>query len=75
MCRISSEEILLWRREQLAKGGNTSSIDILLECLGGISHEELNLIKLKSQRNFLGMNIFIDLSLFNTSAALLFGEI
>ena len=58
MCRISSEEILLWRREQLAKGGNTSSIDILLECLGGISHEELNLIKLKSQRNFsLKMNL------------------
>ena len=44
MVSISGEELLIWKKKQLSKGGDQQSFAVLLDCIGGISTSELNLI-------------------------------
>ena len=50
MLCISVEEFLLWKKKQLSKGGDQQSFEVLLDCVGGISTSELNLISLNPAR-------------------------
>jgi len=51
MLSISLEEFLIWKKKQLSKGGDQQSFAVLLDCIGGISTSDLNLITIKSERN------------------------
>ena len=44
MLSISLEEFLIWKKKQLSKGGDQQSLAFLLDCIGGISVSDLNLI-------------------------------
>ena len=46
MLSISVEEFLIWKKNQLSKGGDQQSFDVLLDCIGGISTSDINLITL-----------------------------
>ena len=46
MLSISVEEFLFWKKNQLSKGGDQKSFDVLLDCIGGISSSDINLITL-----------------------------
>ncbi len=43
MLCISVEEFLFWKNKQLSKGGDQPSFAFLLDCIGGISSNDLNL--------------------------------
>ncbi len=51
MLCISVEEFLFWKKRQLSKGGNQQSFAVLLDCIGGISASDLNLIILNPKGN------------------------
>ena len=58
MCSISAKDYLVWEKEQLSKGGDKQSLYYLLQCLGGISFEEINLLKLNTENKiFLKKNL------------------
>jgi len=44
MLSISVEEFLIWKKKQLSKGGDQQSFAVLLDCLGGVSRSDINLI-------------------------------
>jgi len=44
MLSISLEEFLIWKKKQLSKGGDQQSFAVLLDCIGGISASDLNLM-------------------------------
>ena len=44
MLSISFKEFLIWKKKQLSKGGDQQSFAVLLDCIGGISISDLNLI-------------------------------
>ena len=44
MLCISVEEFLFWKKKQLFKGGDQQSFAVLLDCIGGITTSDLNLI-------------------------------
>ena len=46
MLGITVEEFLLWRQKQLSKGGNHQTFAVLLDCMGGVSRSDINLIKI-----------------------------
>jgi len=46
MLCISVEEFLFWKKKQLSKGGDQPSFALLLDCIGGISTSDLNLISI-----------------------------
>jgi len=46
MLSISLEEFLIWKKKQLSKGGDQQSFAVLLDCIGGISSSDLNLISI-----------------------------
>ena len=46
MLCIPVSEFLFWKKKQLSKGGDTESFSYLLECIGGISKDHLNLLSL-----------------------------
>ena len=46
MLGISVEEFLFWKQKQLSKGGDQQSFAVLLDCMGGISKSDINLITL-----------------------------
>jgi len=48
MLSISVKEFLSWKKKQLSKGGDHKSFAVLLDCIGGISNSDLNLITLNS---------------------------
>ena len=48
MLCISVEEFLYWKKKQLSKGGNQQTFAVLLDCLGGISGSDQNLISINS---------------------------
>ncbi len=50
MLCISVEEFLYWKKKQLSKGGNQQTFAVLLDCLGGISGSDQNLISINSER-------------------------
>jgi len=49
MLSISVEEFLFWKKKQLSKGGDQQSFAVLLDCIGGISTSDLNLISIKPE--------------------------
>jgi release factor glutamine methyltransferase len=51
MLCISVEEFLFWKKKQLSKGGDQQSFAVLLDCLGGISTADLNLIGINPRGN------------------------
>jgi len=51
MLSISAEEFLFWKKKQLFKGGDQQSFAVLLDCIGGISTSDLNLISINPERN------------------------
>jgi len=51
MLSISVEEFLIWKKKQLSKGGDWQSFIVLLDCVGGISTSDLNLININPERN------------------------
>jgi len=50
MLCLSVKEFLFWKKKQLSKGGDQESFAVLLECLGGISISELNLLIINPDR-------------------------
>ncbi len=53
MLSISVKEFLFWKKKQLLKGGDQESFAVLLDCIGGISTSDLNLIILNSEGKLL----------------------
>ena len=51
MLSISLKEFLSWKNKQLSKGGDNQSFSLLLDCIGGISNNDLNLLKINSKNN------------------------
>jgi len=51
MLSISVEEFLFWKKNQLSKGGDQKSFAVLLDCIGGISTNDLNLKIINPERN------------------------
>ncbi len=49
MHSISVKEFLSWEKKQIIKGGNKQSLWLLLELIGGISKEKLNLLRINSE--------------------------
>ncbi len=47
MLSISVKDFLNWKKKQLSKGGDHQSFAVLLDCIGGISTSELNLLSVK----------------------------
>ncbi|WP_075507573.1 peptide chain release factor N(5)-glutamine methyltransferase [Prochlorococcus marinus] len=43
MLCISVEEFLFWKKRQLSKGGDQPSLDVLVDCMGGMTSSYLNL--------------------------------
>ena len=51
MLSISVEEFLFWKKKQLSKGGDQQSFAVLLDCVGGLSISDLNLISINPEGN------------------------
>ncbi len=51
MLSISVKEFLIWKQQQLSKGGDQQSFAFLLDCIGGISTLELNLLSINPKGN------------------------
>ena len=49
MLSISIEEFLIWKKKQLSKGGDQQSFAVLLDCFGGVSTSDINLIAINPQ--------------------------
>ena len=55
---ISAETFFLWKEKQIIKGGDNKSLNLLIDSLGGLSNNELNLLKIKSEKNiYLKINL------------------
>ena len=50
MSSISATDFLLWKEKQLSKGGDNESLDLLIELIGGINRNDINLCKINSDR-------------------------
>ena len=55
MLCISAKEFFLWEKHQLLKGGNKQSLSLILELVGGLTHHEINLIRIDFE-GFLYLN-------------------
>ena len=62
MFLISAEKFSLWKKKQITKGGDNHSLNLLIDSLGGLSNIELNLLKIKSEKN-LNLNLKVNLDL------------
>ena len=51
MFKISSDKFLLWKKKLISKGGNSQSLSLLIDLLGGLSNKEYNLLRIKSDKN------------------------
>ncbi len=51
MHTISTEKFLLWKEKQIMKGGDSKSLSLLIDSLGGLSKKDLNLLRIKSEKN------------------------
>ena len=60
MFLISAEKFSLWKKKQISKGGDNHSLNLLIDSLGGLSNIELNLLKIKSEKN-LNLKVNLDL--------------
>ena len=57
---VSAEKFSLWKEKQILKGGDNKSLSLLIDSLGGLSSKELNLLKIKSEKN-IQLKINLDL--------------
>ena len=57
---VSAETFFLWKEKQILKGGDNKSLSLLIDSLGGLSSKELNLLKIKSEKN-IQLKINLDL--------------
>ena len=57
---VTADKFLLWKDKQISKGGDNQSLILLIDTIGGLSNEQINLIKLKSKKN---VNLKINLDL------------
>ena len=53
MPSISVKEFLIWKKKQLSKGGDQHSLDFLIDSIGGIPKNDLNLSRINSDRNLI----------------------
>ena len=51
MLSISVKEFIIWKKKQLSKGGDQQSFAVLLECIGGLSNSDLNLLIINPEKN------------------------
>ena len=51
MLSIPINDFLIWKKKQLSKGGDYQSLELLLECVGGISNRKLNLLTINQEGN------------------------
>ena len=66
MLCISVKDFLFWEKKQLSKGGDQQSFAVLLDCIGGISISDLNLISINGEGNLnLKQNLEILESIWN----------
>ena len=49
MLCIPVKEFLFWKKKQLSKGGNHQSLIFLLDSIGGLSQEDLNLLRIHKE--------------------------
>ena len=57
---ISAEKFSLWKKQQISKGGDKDSLNLLIDSIAGLSNKEFNLLKIKSGKN---INLKINLDL------------
>tara|TARA_Y100001970_G_C14190121_1_gene834849 strand:+ start:425 stop:796 length:372 start_codon:yes stop_codon:yes gene_type:complete len=50
MIKVSAKELLSWVKETSSEGGDENALYLLLDLLGGISKEDLNLLKINSAK-------------------------
>ena len=62
MFLISAEKFSLWKKKQISKGGDNHSLNLLIDSLGGLSNIELNLLKIRKEKNF-NLNLKVNLDL------------
>ena len=66
MLSISVKEFLIWKKNLLSKGGDQQSFDFLLDCIGGISPSDLNLVSINFKgRLYLKKNLVFLESIWN----------
>ena len=51
MLSISSKEFLFWKKKQLSKGGDHQTFSVLLDCVGGITASDQNLLSINPTGN------------------------
>ena len=51
MLSISVKDFLFWKEKQLLKGGDKQSFAVLLDCMGGISISDQNLLNINPEGN------------------------
>ena len=49
MLFIAGKEFLFWKKKQLSKGGDPQSFAFLVDCIGGISKSDLNLLTINPE--------------------------
>ena len=57
---VSAKNFLLWKKKQILKGGDNKLLTLLIDLLGGLSSNELNALKINSEKN-LELRINLDL--------------
>ena len=62
MSPISAEKFSLWKKKQISKGGDNHSLNLLIDSLSGLSNIELNLLKIRKEKNF-NLNLKVNLDL------------
>ena len=50
MFSISIKEFLFWKKKQLSKGGDFQSLSVLIDCIGGISLNDLNSLSINPEK-------------------------
>ena len=60
MFLISAEKFSLWKKKQISKGGDNNSLNLLIDSLAGLSNKDLNLLRIKSEKN---INLKLNLDL------------
>ena len=60
MVVVSAKKFSLWKKKQISKGGDNNSLNLLIDSLAGLSNKELNLLKIKSEKN-LNLKLSLDI--------------
>ena len=49
MLSVSVKDFLFWKKKQLSKGGDSQSFAVLLDCIGGVTANNLNLLRINPE--------------------------